>query len=731
MKASMIRLEQQLTPGMGLPTRLPCGFALGDYVVDEWVRDGGMAAIYRARRITDGRRAAVKLQLPSTVHDPVVGERFEREAEVLWRVRGVAHVVELLDLGMLDDGRRYLVTKWLDGEDLDELLDILHDQDHRLTVVRACRIARDLARGLAALHERGLVHLDLEPAHVVVRYVEDGVDDVTLVDFGHAADLRGTLADVARDEALRGIPAYLAPEWARGASPSPSCDIYALGVLMFEMVSGACLPSDGWSPETLPRVDALRHGVPSALAELVRACMSREIEQRPASARLVAMMLDGIIGTLEIGTSHGDGRASATPPPVPVPLPLPPPLPSPMPQAFRTGDTLLGIVVPLAGVKRIPPTHPDRTDVDPEDTEVAMRIEPVLAEPLVDPDATEVGMKLDPDVWDEPPMDPEDTAATMVLEPVFRGELPVDPNDTAVTMVLEPVEDEPYTLGAPGLGEASSLEPLEPEQPWWLRWAVAAAVLLVVGGTGAWLVQDGEDYEAKAKSAVTASSMAASAVEVRAPTSARAEQGSTSARTGLAGVEASKVMEMEPQRDAVERAEVVVAAQAAPEIMEAPLDVAVDELPEVDERARAMTAREAACADTRARADAGQQEQEWGSVLKATRKRGCWSSAELRVARARLRVTALAELGKLEQCVAEGAKSRDREIAARAALCRNALASSSTDAVGDDEVIPVGADVAVDAPDVVPVGADEAPVGAGAVVDADVAPLDADVTVDG
>jgi hypothetical protein len=653
-----------------LPARLPRGFALGDYMVDAWVHDGSTAAIYRAHRITDGRCAAVKLQLPSTVRDPVVGERFEREAEVLWWVRGSAHVVELLDQGMLDDERRYLVTKWLDGEDLEQLLDILHDQDQRLTVVRACRIARDLALGLAALHEHGVVHLDLEPAHVMVRYVEDGVDDVTLMGVGHAADLRRALADEARDEALLGIPAYLAPERARGGSPSPSCDIYALGVLLFETVTGACLPSDGWSPETLPRLDALRHGVPPALAELVRACMSREIEQRPASARMVAMVLDTIIGTLEAGASDGYGRASAMPPP----------------QALRTGDTLVGIVVPPAGMRRALPTQPSATDVDPDDTEVAMRLEPVLAEPPVDPDDTEVAMKLDPDVWDEPP---------------------ADPDDTAVTMVLEPAANEAPTV--PGEASTSSIERLAQEQPWWLRWAVAAAVLLILGGTGAWLVQRGEgDGEAKATSAVTASSMATSAVGARAPTASAPvassppdEQASTSARTGM---ETSKATE--PQREAVVRAGAAVAAQEAPDAPEASeaLDVPTDDPPDVDERARAAAMSEAACEDVRARADAGKRKREWVSVLKATRKRGCWSSAELRVERARLRVTAFSELGKLERCVAEGSKSRDREVAARTALCRNALATGRVDAVVDDDDV-VGADVAVD-DDAAPAAAD-------------------------
>ncbi len=187
--------------------------------------------------------------------------------------------------------------------------------------------------------------------------------------------------------------------------------------------------------------------------------------------------------------------------------------------------------------------------------------------------------------------------------------------------------------------------------------------------------------------------MAASAVGARSPaaSSRRGEQVS-SARAGLKTSKATA-----PQRDAVERAEAVQPAPEAPP----------DGSPDVDERARAVAAREAACASLRSRADAGKRKREWASVLEATRKRGCWSSAELRVARARLRVTAFAELGELERCAAEGSKSRDREIAARSALCRNKLAPPDADVGVDADVAPDGADVAVDA-DVAPVGADVA-----------------------
>jgi bisphosphoglycerate-dependent phosphoglycerate mutase len=101
--------------------------------------------------------------------------------------------------------------------------------------------------------------------------------------------------------------------------------------------------------------------------------------------------------------------------------------------------------------------------------------------------------------------------------------------------------------------------------------------------------------------------------------------------------------------------------------------VLVEPLPE---RAHATAANDAACTEARAQANAAKRTRAWGSVLEATSQRRCWSSAELRMTRSRLRVTAYAELGELERCVKEGAGSRDREIAARTALCRKKLSGS-------------------------------------------------------
>lgn len=311
MKAAM-QLVSDAPSNEPLPARLPKGFVLGGHVVDGWLRDGGMAAIYRARRISDDQRVALKLQLPSTAHDEAVCTRFDREVDVMRRAGGSTHVVELFDAGVLDDGRRYLVMEWVEGEDLEELLDFLRNQDQRLPLVRACRIGCDVARGLATLHDHAVVHLDLKPANVMIERGNDGNDVVKLVDFGIAADLRES--DAHGGAAVMGTSSYMSPQQARGDAPEPSFDIYALGVLLYESLSGTCVPPDGWTPETLPRVETRRRGIPALLGELLRSCMAFESARRPASATAVAQVLERVIAELE----SAEARATRSSEEIPV-----------------------------------------------------------------------------------------------------------------------------------------------------------------------------------------------------------------------------------------------------------------------------------------------------------------------------------------------------------------------------------------------------------------------------
>lgn len=651
------RLQPELIPGLLLPARLPAGFVLGAYVVDGWHRDGATAAIYRAYGLTDARRVAVKLQLPSSVRDPSVGDRFEREAEMLWRVRGSAHVIELVDVGVLDDGRRYLVLEWLDGEDLAEHLGPPNEQgetDEPLPLVDACRIAREVARGLVGLHEHGVGHLGLQPAHVMLHRDEDGTDELVLVGFGSANELREPDAPEPRTPVRR----------PRSEAPTPASDVLGLGMLLFTMIAGWA--PEGWPPEMLPRVDALRHGVPPALAELVRACTCATPRQRPASAKVVAAMLDAIVGALQAAEQEPaaalhlvapEPAAALAPIDAPEPMATLLPMPAPAPTAAApqptAGDT---VVAPVLGGFV--------ADVGPGDTMIAPVLEGVGAA-----ESTAVAPLLEG-------VEPDDTAV-LAVGPETAGSSMIggpteDADDTAVLMEVGPDLQASPTLYpmpyvAPAEGSAPELEWLARQERSWVPWVVVAGTVAVLGTTATWLLELGRSDETTpaaelrpvpSRAPDPVPTPVAAATQASTPTEAVPPE-----RTGGEGKRKTEGVELEGDGTEHERGNADRAPSPSHESSPPPKAV----------KARAASLGTEGCDETRAQAEAAQRARAWRGVLKATARWRCWGTATLRVERARLRVAALAELGELEQCVKVGSKHDDREIAARTALCRKKL----------------------------------------------------------
>lgn len=291
------------TPNPTPPVILPEGLVVGDYVVDGWLRDGGMAAIYRAHHSVTEVPVALKVQLPNTTHIPEICERFDREADALTRIES-PYVVEIHEAGVFEDNRRYFVMEWIKGSDLEELLDNCRNMVQRLPLSRVCRIGHAIAKGLAAVHEQGLVHRDIKPANVMVGRDVEGKAVVKLVDFGIVADLNSETVDA--DEDVMGTSAYMAPEQYAGEPPEPSLDLFALGVVLYEAISGRSMPPDGWTPETLPLLETIRRRVPGDLAEFVRSCMMSEPAMRPGSASVVAEQLANFSKQLEAAKTPSD-----------------------------------------------------------------------------------------------------------------------------------------------------------------------------------------------------------------------------------------------------------------------------------------------------------------------------------------------------------------------------------------------------------------------------------------
>ncbi|MEZ4339597.1 MAG: serine/threonine-protein kinase [Sandaracinaceae bacterium] len=210
------------------------GMRLGDrYELVERIGHGGMAEVWRATQLNLGRDVALKLLHEHTSMSPRARRRFEREAKV---AAALTHpnVVRIHDFGELD-GQLFLAMELLEGQPLRELVDAHLPP---LPLERTVRIVVQIAEALAAAHRMGLVHRDLKPENVFLQPTSKGGDRVIVVDFGLAFiegdEVRGRLTGEGR---VAGTPDYMSPEQITGGAVGPASDVYALGIVLYEMLT--------------------------------------------------------------------------------------------------------------------------------------------------------------------------------------------------------------------------------------------------------------------------------------------------------------------------------------------------------------------------------------------------------------------------------------------------------------------------------------------------------------
>jgi len=214
----------------------------GNYEVMGPLGEGGMATVYRGRRISDGRAVAIKVLREQYAHDRGFVARFEREAQAVARLSH-PHMVQVLDSGR-DGDVHFIVMEYVEGEDLKTLL----RREHILPEKRAREIGAQVCEVLAYAHTQGIVHRDIKPQNILLTV--DG--QVKVTDFGIARALAS--AAITETGTVLGSVQYLSPEQARGLGVGQSADLYSLGVVLFEAVAGQ-LPFDGDSPIAI----ALKH----------------------------------------------------------------------------------------------------------------------------------------------------------------------------------------------------------------------------------------------------------------------------------------------------------------------------------------------------------------------------------------------------------------------------------------------------------------------------------------
>jgi serine/threonine-protein kinase len=277
---------------------------LGSYLLVERLGEGGMGEVWRAKHRILARPAAIKLMRPevlgsSTMERESLSLRFEREAQATASMRS-PHTIELYDFGIADDGTFYYVMEFLDGFDLQALI----DQFGPIPSERAVYLLTQICHSLAEAHAEGLIHRDIKPANVYVCRHGREPDFIKVLDFGLVKSQHDAFnADftLTMDHSLHGTPAFMAPEQVLGDRPLDGrSDIYAVGCLAYWLVTGHLVFS-GRTPmeimvqhtQTKPVPPSLRTELPISRTfdELIMTCLEKNPDHRPPTAEVLATRL--------------------------------------------------------------------------------------------------------------------------------------------------------------------------------------------------------------------------------------------------------------------------------------------------------------------------------------------------------------------------------------------------------------------------------------------------------
>jgi serine/threonine-protein kinase len=275
---------------MSLPITTPIrsGDLLDHYRVEALVATGGMASVFRATDTRTGRPVAVKIPHPEKVRDQLVLDRFRYETEI---GRKFDHPGLVKVLGNGSAGDRYAVMEWVEGELLREII----DRQGKLPIERAVGITLAICEALAYVHGHGVVHRDLKPDNVMVY----AGDQIKLIDFGIARETKVHLWRRARHKEATGTPDYVAPEQIKGKRSDARSDLYSLGVMLFEMLTGE-VPFSGLDPVAAmnlrlwvdpPPLCEINPEISPRLQEIVHHALARDRADRYASAREFACNL--------------------------------------------------------------------------------------------------------------------------------------------------------------------------------------------------------------------------------------------------------------------------------------------------------------------------------------------------------------------------------------------------------------------------------------------------------
>jgi serine/threonine protein kinase len=294
-------------PGMSLQV----GDQFDRYQIRSSMAQGGMGSIYRAVDVTTGQEVAIKIPDPTMIGDPAQYERFQRELEVMKTLRhpAIQHGVASGQFNRTP----FLVTELVDGQSMRQWV----QQHAPLPPEEAVRLIRKIADAIAFCHENNVIHRDLKPENILI--TPDG--EPVIIDFGLALTKGAHRITYSNLSSAAGTPEYMAPEQVEGQRGDQRTDLYALGIMFYELLTGKP-PFTGDTPlaimaqhtqAPLPRLDHVRPDISQQLAAIVAKCLQRNPDDRYPDLRAFIAALDhpetADLSILEKGT----GAATAVP----------------------------------------------------------------------------------------------------------------------------------------------------------------------------------------------------------------------------------------------------------------------------------------------------------------------------------------------------------------------------------------------------------------------------------